>query len=339
MATTQIKAELIVNNAKWQAGLAKANKQMTGFGKSVKNISRSINAAFAFIGVAAIGEALIDMAKAADEDAASMRVLNKVLVNSWKATDEQTRAVDDFIQVTSVQVGILDDKLRPAFAKIATTIKDPTKAMKVFSLAIDVAAGTGKELNTVSLAMAKFFGGQTTALDKLVPGIKNAGDKMGYLTSKYTGAGEAGATAFSKIDVALENIKEQFGAYLLPYAEKFAEFLQTPEAQAAIDDWVRKFGQLLQITEDIINGIVYTLSTPQEKARIRYEEATKGFRVQNASREKAFGGSIQGAQKQLAASGGGTTVNIYGVASGKDVVNELKKFAGQKGMSLGRLLR
>jgi hypothetical protein len=340
MATTQIKAELIVNNAKWQAGLAKANKQMTGFGKSVKNISRSINAAFAFIGVAAIGEALIDMAKAADEDAASMRVLNKVLVNSWKATDEQTRAVDDFIQRTSVQVGILDDKLRPAFAKIATTIKDPTKAMKVFSLAIDVATGVGKDLNVVSLAMAKFFGGQTTALDKLVPGIKDAGDKMGYLTKNYVGAGEAGATAFSKIDVALENIKEQFGAYLLPYAEKFAKFLQTPEAQAAIDDWVRKFGQLLQITEDIINGIVYTLSTPQEKARIRYEEATKGFRVQNASRNKAFGGNIQSAQKELAAAGGGTTtVNIYGVASGKEVVNELKKFAGQKGMSLGRLLR
>jgi hypothetical protein len=339
MATTQIKAELIVNNAKWQAGLAKANKQMTGFGKSVKNISRSINAAFAFIGVAAIGEALIDMAKAADEDAASMRVLNKVLVNSWKATDEQTRAVDDFIQRTSVQVGILDDKLRPAFAKIATTIKNPTKAMKVFSLAIDVAAGTGKELNTVSLAMAKFFGGQTTALDKLVPGIKNAGDKVGYLTSKYQGAGAAGATAFSKIDVAMENIKEQFGAYLLPYAEKFAEFLQTPEAQAAIDDWVRKFGQLLQITEDIINGIVYTLSSPQEKARIRWEEATKGFRVQKASRDKAFGGSIQGAQKQLAASGGGTTINIYGTTSGNDAVKALKKEANRLGVTLGQLLR
>jgi hypothetical protein len=268
-----------------------------------------------------------------------MRVLNKVLVNSWKATDEQTRAVDDFIQVTSVQVGILDDKLRPAFAKIATTIKDPTKAMKVFSLAIDVAAGTGKELNTVSLAMAKFFGGQTTALDKLVPGIKNAGDKMGYLTSKYTGAGEAGATAFSKIDVALENIKEQFGAYLLPYAEKFAEFLQTPEAQAAIDDWVRKFGKLLQITEDIIEGIVYTLSSPQEKARIRYEEATKGFRVQYASHKKAYGGSVQGAQKQLAASGGGTTINIYGTTSGNDAVKALKKEANRLGVTLGQLLR
>jgi hypothetical protein len=340
MATTQIKAELIVNNAKWQAGLAKANKQMSGFAKSMKNISRGLNAALAFVGISALGDALVDMAKAADEDAASMRVLNKVLENSWKATDEQTRAVDDYIQTTSVQVGILDDKLRPAFAKIATTVKDPTKAMKVFSLAIDVAAGTGKELNTVSLGMAKFFGGQTTALDKLVPGIKDAGDKMGYLTTKYTGAGEAGATAFSKIDVAMENIKEQFGAYLLPYAEKFAEYLQTPEAQAAIDEWVRKFGQLLQITEDLINGIVYTLSSSQDKARIRYEEATKGFRIQNESRKQAFGGNIQTAQKELAAAGGGTTtVNIYGVASGNDVVNELKKFAGQKGMTLGRLLR
>jgi hypothetical protein len=137
----------------------------------------------------------------------------------------------------------------------------------------------------------------------------------------------------------MENIKEQFGAYLLPYAEKFAEYLQTPEAQAAIDDWVRKFGQLLQITEDLINGIVYTLSSPQDKARIRYEEATRGFRIQNESRKQAFGGDIQSAQKELAAAGGGTTINVYGVTNAQEVVTELGKLARRKGVPLSRLLR
>jgi len=36
---------------------------------------------------------------------------------------------------------------------------------------------------------------------------------------------------------------------------------------------------------------------------------------------------------------GGTVVNIYGTVSGNDVVKALKNIAGQKGMTLGRLLR
>jgi hypothetical protein len=342
--TTQIKAELLINLSNWQKGLTKANKQMTGFGKSMKKISGAINGALALVGLNAIGDSLMDMAKAADEDATSMRILNKLLENSWKATDEQTRAVDDFIQKTSVQVGIVDDKLRPAFGKIATTIKNPTKAMEIFALAIDVAVGTGKDLNIVALNMAKFFGGQKTALDKLVPGIKNAGDKMGYLTTKYKGAAEEGAGAFDKIDVAMENIKEQFGAYLLPYAEKFAKYLQTPEAQAAIDDWVRKFGKLLEITEDIINGIVYTLSSPQEKMMIRGREAQARFDAQTSSRNQAFGGNYQSAQKGLAGkvpAGYNVSMNVTvnGVTNASQVVTELQKLANRKGIPLSKLLR
>jgi hypothetical protein len=337
--TTQIRAELLIGLSNWQKGLTKANKQMSSFGKSMKTISQSINGALAFVGINALGDGLIDMAKAAAEDAASMAVLNKVLVNSWKATDEQTRAVDKFIQTTSVQVGILDDDLRPAFAKIATTIKNPTRAMEVFSLAIDVAAGTGKELNTVSLAMAKFFGGQTSALDKLVPGIKNAGDKVGYLTDKYKGAGAAGATAFDKLEVAMENIKEQLGSYLLPYIERFVSWLQTPGAQTTINEWVKKFGQLLEITEDIINGIIYYTSDARGKAMIRYQESQKGTNAQRQSSMQAFGGSYADAQKKLVSSGGGTKsgntqiINIKSTMTANEIAAALTKRNKSLGLS------
>jgi hypothetical protein len=253
MATTQIKADLIINNANWQKGLDKASKQMAGFGKSMKTISNSIKGGLAFIGINAITGGLVDMAKAADEDAKSMRILNKVLENSWKATDEQTRAVDDFLQATSLQVGIVDDKLRPSFAKIATTVKDPTKAMEVFRLALDTATGTGKDLNVVSQAMAKFFGGQTTALDKLVPGIKDAGDKMEYLRTKFGGAAEEGAGAFDKINVAMENASETIGTALLPYVKEFAEWLGSSKGQASLNSWLESLKSMIKLAGDFLN--------------------------------------------------------------------------------------
>ena len=341
--TYDIRAKLYLDNADYERKLRRAAKQTNSFGKSMKTVSNGVKAAWAGVAGIALGgvvTGLVDMAKAADEDKRSMAVLNKVLENSWKATDKQTKAVDDFIQMTSVQVGILDDDLRPAFAKIATTIKNPTKAMKVFEIALDTAAGTGKDLNVVSLAMAKFFGGQTSALDKLVPGIRDAGDKMGYLTSKYQGAGKAGATAFSKIDVAMENIKEQFGAYLLPYAEKFATWLSTPEAQEAIDGWITKFGKLLDITEDIINGIVYHTSDARGKAMIRQQQAQEKWRPIQESRRQSLGGTYQEAQKGLSNALGNVTLQVnVDAITGTKVTNLLKNTASSRGIPLAQLLK
>lgn len=347
--TFQIKAEVLLNNANWEKNLKKTQRSMNQFGKSMKTISGAVKGAIAFMGINAIGDGLMDAAKSADEDAKSMRTLNKVLENSWKATDKQTDAVDKFIQKTSVQVGILDDQLRPAFAKIATTTKDPTLAMERFTIALDVAAGTGKDLNVVSLAMAKFFGGQTTALDKLVPGIKNAGDKVAFLTEKYKGAAQAGAGAFDKINVAMDNIKEQLGAYLLPYAEKFATWLSSPEAQAGIDEWVRKFGQLLKLAEDIINKIVYATSPKGVQMQIdasnRYVADYKAgkYNTQVSGSQRATGNFAEYSLKSAQGLGGRPAaimnITVNGVTNPKQVVTELQKLAQKQGIPLSKLLK
>lgn len=346
MATTQIKAELIVNNAKWQAGLEKANRQMKGFGKSMKTVSNGIKGAIAFMGLNAIGDGLLSAAKAADEDAKSMRVLNKVLANSWKATKEQTEIVDDFIQSTSMQVGIVDDKLRPAFAKIATTIKNPTKAMKVFEMALDTAAGTGKDLNVVSLAMAKFFGGQTSALDKLVPGIKNADDKMKFLRANFAGAAKEGAGAFDKIQVAIENVQEQIGEALLPKFQELAEWMGSAEGKEAMDQWASDLQTLIKLASEFL-GLVrdvagifdfktrdYNTGIQGSQQRQRALDAANRpvtMAQQNATLGRTGNMSNVGSQSVV--------VNVYAPnVSGPAVLDALKKTARRKGVPLKLLV-
>lgn len=243
--TFQVKAEILLNNANWEKNLKKSSRQIEGFGKSAKTIANGIKAAWAGVALlafGAVGDAIKDVTKAAAEERKSVALLNGALDKNWKATEKTKQAVADFITKQQNLSGILDDKLRPAFAKIALVVKKPEKAMKSFALAMDVSAGTGKDLNVVSQAMAKFLGGNKTALDKLVPGLKDAGDKMAFLQTKYAGMAQVAGSndPFARINVVMEDFKEKLGTAFLPVVDKFATWLASDEAQGALDDLAKK---------------------------------------------------------------------------------------------------
>jgi len=67
---------------------------------------------------------------------------------------------------------VVDDKLRPALATAVRATGDLAKGQSLLRLALDVSAGTGKDVAVVTGALSKAFNGNQTALKKLVPGIK-----------------------------------------------------------------------------------------------------------------------------------------------------------------------
>jgi hypothetical protein len=82
------------------------------------------------------------------------------------------------------------------------------------------------------------LGGNKTALDKLVPGLKESGDRMKFLTENFEGFAEISGQndPFGRISVTVENFKEKLGQAFLPLANDFADWLAGPEAQAQLDD-------------------------------------------------------------------------------------------------------
>ena len=242
MAQPKMFAEVVIagsykNLAKSTRG---ASKELTMFEKTAKKISGAVSAAFAGIAIAGITmltDALIDMAKAAAEDRKSMELLNKTLENNWKATDQTIAGVSEYLDKTSMLVGIVDDDLRPAFAKIARVTKDQTKAQKAFDRVLDISAGTGKDVNLVAQAYSKYLGGNKTALDKLIPGLKDAGNRLGFIDEKYGGmAAVAGKNdPFNLINIALGEFAEKVGKSFLPLIDKLAAWLTSDEAQKQMD--------------------------------------------------------------------------------------------------------
>jgi hypothetical protein len=171
MATQRtLKLNLLADVDKFGKGLNKAGQDAQGFGSKVKKYGKVAAGALAAVGAAAAVMAVklgVDAVKGAIEDEASQKKLAKALQNTTKATDAQIASTEDYIGKTQLQYGIADTKLRPALANLARATGDLTKAQKLNNLAIDIAAATGKDLSTVSLALSKAYNGNLGALTKL----------------------------------------------------------------------------------------------------------------------------------------------------------------------------
>ncbi len=165
--------------------------------------------------------------KAAVEDEAAQAQLARALVNVTDATDAQIAAVESQINVMQLATGVADDELRPAYASLLRGTNNIAMATEGLSLAMDISAGTGKDLATVSDALAKAYGGNFKALRNLSPEvygmIKDGAslDKvMAALSDTFGGsAATAAGTAqgqFKRLNVALDEAKESIGKALLP---------------------------------------------------------------------------------------------------------------------------
>jgi hypothetical protein len=111
--------------------------------------------------------AIFNMSKAAAEDQKSQTVLATALRNTTGATDKQIASVEDLISSMQMAAGISDTELRTGFQNLVRATKDVTEAQDLLTLATDVSVGSGKSLESVTLALAKAYQGNLSSLKRL----------------------------------------------------------------------------------------------------------------------------------------------------------------------------
>jgi phage-related protein len=209
--------------------LTTGTKEVQSFGTRVSDFGKKAGLAFAAAGAAAAayaGKLAIDGVKAAIADEAAQAKLFTTLQNVTGATSAQIAAVEKQILKTSLLTGVTDDELRPSFDRLVRSTKDVEQATKLQSLALDIAAGSGKSLEAVTNALAKSAEGQNTALGKLGVGISAAQLKtMSFeeITAKLsdTFANQASVQAetfqgkMARLNVAIDEGKETVGSFIL----------------------------------------------------------------------------------------------------------------------------
>lgn len=247
-----LKLQLLADTAQFQTGLNKAQDDTSNFSSKIGGFVSS--AAKAFVGLAtAAGSAAfaigVTSVKAAIEDEQAQRNLAKTLENVIGATKNQTAAVEDYITKQSLSLGVSDDKLRPAYARLIRSTKDTTETQKALNIAMDISSATGKDLDTVAAALGKAYDGNTASLGKLGLGIDSTILKSGdmdkitkELGKTFQGFAEQEANTvegqFRRIGIAVNEAKESLGAALLPILEKIAGFVNkevVPAIQGLVD--------------------------------------------------------------------------------------------------------
>jgi hypothetical protein len=201
--------------------LKKGQKDISAFDKSVKKLGRTFGVTFSGYQLLAFSKKAIS-AFAADEKAAkSLAVQLENTGNAFRIGE-----VEAYIASMQKLYGILDDQLRPAFQTLLNATGSVTLSQQALETALNVSAGTGKDLATVVAAIAKGASGTTTSLARLGTGLDKAtiasGDMnkiMAALDAKFKGQALARLETYSgKMDllkVAAANATETIGKGLV----------------------------------------------------------------------------------------------------------------------------
>ena len=191
--------------------------------RQVKNLGRSLGLALGTAAIVKFGKASV---KAFAEDDNAARSLAKTLENLGLNTRYAGSELNGYISRLEQQTGVLDDELRPAMDRLLRATGSITKSQELLALALDISAGTGKDLTAVSQGLQKAYLGNNASLGRLGVGLTKAElnsssflDIQTKLTTLFAGQAKDAADSFqgslNKLTIASNNAKEAIGKGLV----------------------------------------------------------------------------------------------------------------------------
>jgi hypothetical protein len=249
VATGAIIARIITQYS--AKGSKQAQKDITKLGKDFDKFAKRTVKAF---GVAAAASAAfatkvgVDAVRAAMDDQKSQALLASTLRNTVGATDAAIASTEQYITALQKEVSVADDELRPALATLARATGDVASAQALLGTALNISAGTGKDLQSVSLALSKAVNGNLGALTRLgipldanIIKTKNLNKALEIINGTFKDQADIRAKTLEfrliGLSIAYGEILETLGYALLPVVERFASVIQT-QVLPQLEAWI-----------------------------------------------------------------------------------------------------
>lgn len=192
--------------------------------KSLKGLAKSQ------LGASVSAATLIEFSRrsmqAAMEDAAAQKQLSIALTNSTGATMSQQGQIEKNVAAMQYQYAVADDQLRPALGNLTRTTGNLAESQTLLESSLNISAATGRDLESVSLAVAKAYNGNYKALRSMGLQISDSAIKskdfakvMSEVDAATAGAGEAFANTaqggMQKLNIKFQDLQENIGNNLL----------------------------------------------------------------------------------------------------------------------------
>jgi hypothetical protein len=299
-------------------GIKDARKGLNSLGKAVKTLGIAYGA---FEAVKFSKNAV----KAFADDQKAAGALSKTLENLGQSYAVISTA--GFIQKLQNTTGVLDDELRPAFVQLVNSTLDAKKAQDLLSVALDVSAGTTKDLQTVTVALSKAAIGEKAAIGKLGVGLNAAqlktmslADITDYLSKKFDGQASLAAESFAGKIAILQahasDASETIGGALLKALDK--TFGDPEKTGSGIDKLASKIAGLIdqtskfiKVTKGLSDAQMYDSKVAQYKlnfdkpydpmsANFPYEKLRAEEKKRQADAKKALAAQLAAIKAQTA---------------------------------------
>jgi hypothetical protein len=261
-----------------------------------------------------------------NEDEKAQQQLKIAVQNSTGATDLQVASMEQQIAKMEATSAVSDDKLRPSLTTLVRATKDVTQAQSLLNLALDISAGTGKDLETVSLALAKAQTGNVGALTRLGVSLdanavasKDFETIQRQLAVSFKGASEAAAASsaggMAQLSITVDNLYELVGSQLSPAVNDFAKILNnvipsaTERATGETNKFADAFGKLfLYVTPagglirglKSLAGLLHTVAGETEQVGSTTFYTAAEFRDMDALMSNRYNETLKKTAKELA---------------------------------------
>lgn len=210
-------------------GLTAAEKRTKAFNQTLKTLGGTMVATF---GARRITQFAKDSIKAFAEEDKAIRALSLNLKALGLAYD--VTPIEDYIDKLQRATGVADDQLRPAFQQLANATLSLSASQDILNVALDVAAGSGKDVTQVTQALSRAYLGNKTSLGRLNVGISKADlatksfdDILNDLSKRFKGQAAVAADTYAgkmnRLKIAADEAQEIIGGKLVQSLEILGE--------------------------------------------------------------------------------------------------------------------
>ena len=248
----------IITAYKGAANVKKAQTELEKLGAAAKKLGLAFGIAFA-------GREIVNFGKASIQAFANNEKQVALLANTMKNLGQEFAAADvnKFIDSLALASGRTKEELIPAFQGLFIATGDAAKAQDALKLAMDVSAGTGKDLQTVQMALSKGFLGNTTSLTRLGAGLdktilatKNMDLITAQLAKNFSGDSAVAANSFQgeldRLNVTMTEAKVIIGTDLVQAFKELSGSNGIGSSQSAILSFANNIGAAIVGTERLI---------------------------------------------------------------------------------------
>jgi hypothetical protein len=242
-------------------GAKQAETSFDHLAKKAKELAKAFGLAFGAVEIIKFGKEAVKLA--ADENR-QFTVLGNTLKNiglGFASVDAKS-----FIESTALATGTAIDQLIPAYQKLLTATGDVKKSQEALQLSMDVSAGTGKDLETVTTAISKAYLGNYVGLTRLGAGLDKTLLKTGrmdlimkQLSATFKGdaavAADTTAGKMARIGEAARQASVQIGEGLISAFGALTAGGSITKATEQIVTFGKKIGDAIAGIGDLITAI------------------------------------------------------------------------------------